>query len=142
MAILISRIGHIGPIVWHMPMTANLMLRELGLTLFLACVGLGSGERFIETLVRGDGAVWVACGAAITVIPVLAGGVIGRTVLKLDFASLCGILAGSHTDPPALSFATQMNGSEAPTIAYATVYPLTMLLRLLIAQILTIVVAG
>lgn len=141
-AILISRIGHIGPIIWHMPMNANLMLRELGLTLFLACVGLGSGERFIETLVRGDGAVWVACGAAITVIPVLVGGVIGRTVLKLDFASLCGILAGSHTDPPALSFATQMNGSEAPTVAYATVYPLTMLLRLLIAQILTIVVAG
>ncbi len=141
-AILISRIGHIGPIIWHMPTNANLMLRELGLTLFLACVGLASGERFMESLVEGDGMIWVACGAAITVIPTMAGGVIGRLVLKLDFARLCGILAGSHTDPPALSFATEMNRSEAPTIAYATVYPLTMLLRLLVAQVLTVVTVG
>jgi putative transport protein len=141
-AILISRIGHIGPIIWHMPMNANLMLRELGLTLFLACVGLASGERFLDTLLRGDGAIWVACGAAITLVPVLLGGIIGRTLLKLDFASLCGILAGSHTDPPALSFATELNGSERPTVAYATVYPLTMLLRLLVAQVLTIIVVG
>ncbi|HSN68661.1 MAG TPA: putative transporter [Thermoanaerobaculia bacterium] len=141
-AILISRIGHIGPIVWHMPMTANLMLRELGLTLFLACVGLSSGARFLETLASGEGAIWAACGAAITLVPVLLGGIVGRMILKLDFASLCGLLAGSNTDPPALSFATEMSGSEAPTVAYATVYPMTMLLRLLVAQVLTIVVAG
>jgi putative transport protein len=141
-AILISRIGHIGPIIWHMPTNANLMLRELGLTLFLACVGLASGERFMESLLEGDGLTWVACGAAITVIPTILGGVIGRAVLKLDFARLCGLLAGSHTDPPALSFATEVNRSEAPTVAYATVYPLTMVLRLLVAQLLTIIIVG
>lgn len=137
-AIIISRIGHIGPIIWHMPTNANLALRELGLTLFLACVGLTSGEKFFSALVRGNGLAWMACGAAVTIIPVLLGGIVGRLVLKLDFAALCGILAGSHTDPPALSFATEMNGSDAPNVAYATVYPMTMLLRILVAQVLTV----
>lgn len=138
-AILISRLGHIGPIIWHMPLNANLAMRELGLTLFLACVGLKSGEKFLATLSKGDGLVWMACGLAVTLVPVLIGGIIGRLVLKLDFASLSGILAGSNTDPPALAFATGLDRSDTPTVAYATVYPMTLLLRILAAQVLTIV---
>lgn len=138
-AILISRLGHIGPIIWHMPLNANLAMRELGLTLFLACVGLKSGEKFLATLSRGDGLLWMACGLAITLVPVLLGGIVGRLVLKLDFASLSGIIAGSNTDPPALAFATGLNQSDTPTVAYATVYPMTLLLRIITAQVLTIV---
>lgn len=138
-AILISRLGHIGPIIWHMPLNANLAMRELGLTLFLACVGLKSGEKFLATLSKGDGLVWMACGLAVTLVPVLIGGIVGRLVLKLDFASLSGILAGSNTDPPALAFATGLDKSDTPTVAYATVYPMTLLLRILAAQVLTIV---
>jgi len=138
-AILISRLGHIGPIIWHMPLNANLALRELGLTLFLACVGLKSGEKFLATLSTGDGLLWMACGLAVTLVPVLLGGIVGRLVLRLDFASLSGILAGSNTDPPALAFATGLDKSDTPTVAYATVYPMTLLLRILTAQVLTIV---
>jgi len=138
-AILISRLGHIGPIIWHMPQTANIAFRELGLTLFLACVGLKSGEKFVATLATGDGFLWMACGIAVTMIPTLLGGIVGRLVLKLDFASISGILAGSHTDPPALAFATDLNKSDTPNVSYATVYPATMLLRILVAQVLTIV---
>ncbi len=141
-AILISRLGHIGPIIWHMPLNANIAMRELGLTLFLACVGLKSGERFLTTLSKGDGFLWMACGLAVTLVPVLAGGIVGRLVLKLDFASLSGILAGSNTDPPALAFATDLNKSDTPNVAYATVYPMTLLLRILLAQVLTIVLCA
>ena len=141
-AILISRLGHIGPIIWHMPLNANIAMRELGLTLFLACVGLKSGERFLTTLSKGDGFLWMACGLAVTLVPVLAGGIVGRLVLKLDFASLSGILAGSYTDPPALAFATDLNKSDTPNVAYATVYPMTLLLRILLAQVLTIVLCA
>lgn len=138
-AILISRLGHIGPIIWHMPLNANIAMRELGLTLFLACVGLKSGERFLATLSKGDGLLWMACGLAVTLVPVLLGGIVGRLVLKLDFASLSGILAGSYTDPPALAFATDLDKSDTPNVSYATVYPMTLLLRILTAQVLTIV---
>jgi putative transport protein len=141
-AILISRLGHIGPIIWHMPLNANIAFRELGLTLFLACVGLKSGEKFVATLATGDGFLWMGCGVAITMIPTLLGGIVGRLVLKLDFASLSGILAGSHTDPPALAFATDINKSDTPNVSYATVYPATMLLRILVAQVLTIVLCS
>lgn len=141
-AILISRLGHLGPIIWHMPMNANLALRELGLTLFLAAVGLRSGESFVSTIVEGDGIAWMASGLAITMVPVLLGGLVGRLVMKLDFSSLCGIIAGSNTDPPALAFANEANRSEAPTVAYVNVYPLTMVLRILVAQVLTILLCG
>lgn len=141
-AILISRLGHLGPIIWHMPLNANLALRELGLTLFLACVGLRSGESFIATITKGDGLTWMACGLAVTMVPVILGGIVGRLVLKLDFASLCGIIAGSNTDPPALAFSTDMNRSDTPTVAYVTVYPMTMVLRIVSAQVLTIALCG
>lgn len=137
-AIVLSRLGRIGPLVWHMPLTANLALRELGIILFLACAGLKAGEHFVEVLVTGQGTLWMAAGAAITVGPLLLMALLGRWLLRLNFVTLCGVLAGSMTDPPALAFANAINESEAPAVAYATVYPLTMLLRILVAQLLIV----
>jgi putative transport protein len=141
-AILLSRIGRIGPVVWHMPENANIALRELGITLFLACVGLKAGAHFLEILVRGDGLHWMAYGAVITLAPLLIVGWLGRAVFKLNFMNLCGLLAGSMTDPPALAFANSIAQSDAPSIAYATVYPLAMLLRILIVQIIVLAFAA
>jgi len=137
-AIALSRIGKIGPLVWYLPISANYALRETGIVLFLAAVGLGAGDVFVETLASGAGLRWMAWGAAITVLPILAVGVVARGVLKLNYLTVCGLLAGSMTDPPALSFATTVSGSEAPSVAYATVYPLTMILRVLSAQLLVL----
>jgi len=140
-SLLLSHIGRIGPLLWYMPMNANFVLRELGIVLFLGCVGLQGGGKFIDTLVHGDGLLWTFCGAGITLVPLLIAGVIARTMLKLDHAHTCGLLAGSMTDPPALAFANSLTGSEAPSVAYATVYPLTMLLRVVSAQIIVLVFA-
>ena len=135
-AIALARVGRIGPLVWYMPISANYVLRETGIVLFLAAVGLGAGSAFVDTLVRGDGLYWMACGAALTVVPLLAAAVVARLALGLNYLTLCGVLAGAMTDPPALSFATAVAGSEDPSVAYATVYPLTMILRVLSAQLL------
>ena len=135
-AILLARLGKLGPLVWYMPISANYALRETGIVLFLAAVGLGAGDVFVDTLVRGDGLYWMACGVALTVVPLLAVALAARLALGLNYLTLCGLLAGSMTDPPALSFATAVSGSEAPSLAYATVYPLTMILRVLSAQLL------
>jgi len=132
-AIILSRLGNIGPLVWHMPISANFMLRELGIVLFLACVGLSSGDKFMQTL-RGPGVEWMLYGALITLLPLLIVGLIGRIVLGTNYLSLCGLLAGSMTDPPALAFANAITSSDAPSVTYATVYPLVMLLRVLAAQ--------
>jgi putative transport protein len=137
-AIALSRIGTIGPLVWYMPISANYALRETGIVLFLAAVGLGAGDVFVQTLVHGDGLYWLACGVALTVVPLLAVALAARLALGLNYLTLCGLLAGSMTDPPALSFATAVSGSEAPSLAYATVYPLTMILRVLSVQLLVI----
>jgi putative transport protein len=137
-AIALSRIGTIGPLVWYMPISANYALRETGIVLFLAAVGLGAGDVFVQTLVHGEGLYWMACGVALTVVPLLAVAVAARLALGLNYLTLCGLLAGSMTDPPALSFATAVSGSEAPSLAYATVYPLTMILRVLSVQLLVI----
>lgn len=137
-AIALSRIGKVGPLVWYMPISANFMLREVGISLFLACVGLKSGDRFIATLTQGDGLKWMALAALITVLPLLVVGLVARVFLKLNYLSLCGLLAGSMTDPPALAFVTQMTGSEGPSIAYASVYPLTMFLRVIFAQVMVL----
>ncbi len=141
-ALVISRLGQVGPLVWHMPFNANLALRELGLTLFLAAVGLAAGGTFLETLLARGGWVWLGLGALVTTLPLLFVGWLGRRWARLRFASLCGLLAGSMTDPPALAFATGFNRSDAPTYAYATVYPLTMLLRIIVAQVLTLMFAA
>ena len=137
-AILLSSVGRVGPLVYHMPLSANFIMRELGIVLFLSCVGLKSGDRFVETLVQGDGFYWMGLAAIITVVPLLTFALIGRLCLKVNFLSLCGLMAGSMTDPPALAFAGTVTGSEAPSIAYATVYPLTMILRVLCAQLIVI----
>jgi len=142
LAILLSRIGKMGPLVWYMPLNANLAFRELGMALFLACVGLKAGDQFFSTVFTATGLRWMLCGLAITILPLLIIGLIARWKFKLNFAVISGLLAGSMTDPPALAFANSMCNSDAPSIAYATVYPLTMLLRVLTVQILAIVFWG
>jgi putative transport protein len=134
-AILLSRIANTGPLVWHMPTNANHMLREVGITLFLAAVGLRSGEKFVDVLLGSNGLHWLLYGAAITAVPLLIVGLVARAWKKLNYAELCGLLAGSMTDPPALAFAQQTTGSDAPAVAYATVYPVVMLLRVFSAQL-------
>ena len=140
-AIILSRIGSFGSLVWYLPVSANLILRELGIVLFLACVGLKAGESFIETLVRGDGVYWMILAALITVAPIILVGIFGRLVMKINFLPLCGVLAGSMTDPPALAFAGAITKSDEPAVAYATVYPLTMLMRIIVAQALVLLLS-
>jgi putative transport protein len=137
-AILLSRVGRIGSVVWYMPLSANFMLREVGITLFLACVGLKSGDQFLPTLLHGQGVFWMLMAALITLIPLLIVGFVARAIYKLNFMSICGLLSGSMTDPPALAFANSIAGSDSPSVAYATVYPLTMFLRVLSAQLLVL----
>ena len=138
-SILLSRLHHFGGLVWYLPPSANLLLREIGICLFLACVGLAAGSRFVSTLTSGQGLVWFAAGAAITFLPLLAAGLIGRIFLGCNYASTCGLLAGAMTDPPALAFASQMLGGDAPASVYATVYPLAMILRIVTGQLLVLI---
>jgi len=137
-AIILSRINRIGPLIWHMPASANFILRELGIILFLSCVGLKSGDQFVATLVYGHGLQWMAWSAVITLIPIILVGLFARLVMKVNFLSICGLLAGSMTDPPALAFANSIANGDAPSVAYATVYPMTMVLRILSAQLLVL----
>lgn len=140
-AILLARVGRIGPLRWSLPISANTVLREVGIALFLACVGLRSGDKFIETLVAGDGLFWMGMGALITLAPLVLVGLAARAIYRVNYLSLCGLLAGSMTDPPALAFAGSITGSDAPNISYATVYPLVMLLRVLSAQLMVLLLA-
>jgi putative transport protein len=139
LAILLSRIGRIGPLVWYMPANANLAFRELGIVLFLACVGIKAGGKFFETVLTQQGLIWLLGGLCITVIPILLVALIGRLLMKLNFTVISGLVAGSMTDPPALAFANAITSSDSPSVSYATVYPLTMLLRIVCAQILVLV---
>ena len=141
-AILVGRLGRVGPLLWYMPVESNLAFREMGISLFLACVGLRAGEQFFATVFTSTGMLWLLAGLGITVLPLLAVGTFARAALGLDFMTLGGLLAGSVTDPPALAFAGSMARSDAPALAYATVYPLTMLLRILIAQVLAMAMVG
>lgn len=135
-ALLLSRLANTGSLVWHLPPSANLGLREIGITLFLAAVGIKSGEKFVAILLDGDGLHWLGLGAIVTAVPLLLIGLLARAWKKLNYAELCGLLAGSMTDPPALAFAQQTTQSDAPAVAYASVYPLVMLLRVFSAQLL------
>jgi len=135
-AILISAFGHKLKIVTYTTMSANFMLREIGICLFLACVGLGAGEQFVETIVHGGGLTWIGLGVIITLVPLILFGIIGRGIFKLNYFTLMGLMAGSTTDPPALSYAVTTAGNDAPSISYAAVYPLTMFLRVMTAQLL------
>lgn len=127
--------GRIGPMVIHMPINANTAFRELGIIFFLACVGLGAGGRFAETAFSSSGLQWIAMGIAVTMLPLLIAGIIGRKYFQLNFLTLSGLLAGSMTDPPALAFANKLSKSEYPSLAYANVYPMTMVLRIVVAQV-------
>jgi putative transport protein len=138
-ALVLGRFGRIGRLASHMPMNANLAFREFGIALFFAAVGLGAGPTFFASVFSANGLLWLGAGLCVTVLPLLAVAVFARAVLKMNFAVLSGLLAGSMTDPPALSFATDLAGSDAPTIAYVTVYPLTTLLRILMAQVLALI---
>lgn len=136
-AILMSRYGPYYRMITFTTTSANMMIREIGISLFLAAVGLGAGESFLPTIMQG-GYWWILYGFLITVIPLLIVGIFARLRYKLDYFTLMGLLAGSTTDPPALAFANNIANNDIPSVAYATVYPLTMFLRVLTAQILII----
>jgi putative transport protein len=137
-ALLLSRVGQIGPLIWYLPVSANLAVREVGIVLFLACVGLKSGGEFFHTLAAGTGLYYLGYGALITAVPLLLVGFLARGLMGLNYLTLCGVLAGSMTDPPALSFAGSISDSDAPSVAYAAVYPLVMLMRVVAAQVLVL----
>jgi putative transport protein len=141
-AIIFSNLGRLGSIVFYMPNNANIAFRELGISLFLACVGLSAGEQFVEVLLHGDGLYWMVYAGIINLVPLLCVGVAARIILQANYAALCGLLAGSMTDPPALAFSHTMTGSDASSVVYAAVYPLTMLLRVVSAQLLVLVWLG
>jgi putative transport protein len=141
-AIVVGRVGRVGRLVWHMPRNANLAFREFGIALFFASVGLLAGPSFFATAFSAAGVEWLIAGAAVTVAPLLAIGVFARKVLATNYVVLSGLLAGSMTDPPALAFSNGVCGSEAPAVAYATVYPVTMLLRIMVAQALAVALCG
>jgi putative transport protein len=137
-SLILARLRRVGPLNFYMAAGANLMVRELGIVLFLSCVGIKAGETFVEVLLRGPGLYWMAIAAVITIVPLLIVALIARHLLKLNYMQLCGLLAGSMTDPPALAFANTLATSDGPSVAYATVYPLTMLLRVVTAQLVVI----
>ncbi|HAI5778307.1 TPA: putative transporter [Escherichia coli] len=139
MALILGRIGSIGKLYWFMPPSANLALRELGLVLFLSVVGLKSGGDFIHTLVDGEGLSWIGYGALITAVPLITVGILARMLAKMNYLTMCGMLAGSMTDPPALAFANNLHPtSGAAALSYATVYPLVMFLRIITPQLLAV----
>lgn len=137
-AILIGRYGPQYKMVTYTTMSANLMLREVGISLFLAGVGLGAGEDFIPTLI-GGGYVWIGYGAIITIVPLLLAGTVGKLYYKLNYYTLIGVLSGASTNPPALAYSSEQTTTDAPSVGYATVYPLSMFLRVLAAQMLILI---
>mgnify|MGYP000068497741 CR=1 FL=1 len=141
-SILIGRFGHKVKLVTYTTMSANLMLREVGLVLFLASVGIKAGENFVQMVVEGDGILYVGLGFLITFIPLIITGIIARWHHRVNYFTLMGLIAGSNTDPPALAYANQIAGNDAPAVGYSTVYPLTMFLRILTAQLLVLLMAG
>ncbi|EFI5788886.1 TPA: putative transporter [Escherichia coli] len=139
MALILGRIGSIGKLYWFMPPSANLALRELGIVLFLSVVGLKSGGDFVNTLVNGEGLSWIGYGALITAVPLITVGILARMLAKMNYLTMCGMLAGSMTDPPALAFANNLHPtSGAAVLSYATVYPLVMFLRIITPQLLAV----
>jgi putative transport protein len=135
-AIFISRFAGFIPLTSYVTQSANYMVREIGIVLFLASVGLKAGPDFIQTITSSKGPLYLLLGISITIIPLVITALVSRLIYKLNYLEICGLLAGASTDPPALSFSTQMTGSDAPAVAYAGVYPLTMFLRILLPQLL------
>ena len=141
-AILIGRYGYRIKLVTYTTTSANMMLREIGLVLFLASVGIKAGGSFVETVMQGDGLLYVLTGFLITVIPILIIGPIARVRFKFNYFTLAGMLAGTYTDPPALAYANSICSKEAPAVGYSTVYPLAMFLRILTAQLIVLFFCG
>lgn len=138
-ALVLARIGSFGKLYWFMPPSANLALREIGIVLFLAVVGWKAGGNFLNTLLSNDGLAWIFYGAIITFVPLMVTGIVARIYGKLNYLTLCGLLAGSMTDPPALAFANAIKeGNGASALSYATVYPLVMFCRIILPQLLAI----
>ena len=137
-AILISRYGGKFSVTHYVSQSANLMVREIGIVLFLASVGLDARAQFVQTLLHGQGLYWMGLGALITLIPLIITSLVARIKGKLDYLEICGLLSGASTDPPALAFANEMNNSEVPALTYASVYPLTTFLRIMVAQLLIV----
>ena len=135
-------IGYFGPkynLVTYKTISANLMLREIGICIFLACVGLGTGEQFIETVATEKGMIWIVYGIAITMIPIILGGIIGRFAFHINYFTLLGVLAGANTNPSALAYVRDQTSADAPTVGYANVYPFAMFLRIVTIQIIIFV---
>ena len=134
-------LGHFGPkykVTTYTTMSANLMVREIGISLFLAAVGLGAGENFVSSVVNG-GYWWILYGALITIVPLCVTFIVARVLCRLNFYQICGLISGSCTNPPVLAFAQEMYGSDYTSVNYATVYPLSMFLRVLVAQLLILI---
>lgn len=141
-AILIVRYGYKVHLVTYTTTSANMMLREIGLMLFLASVGIKAGDGFLETVIQGDGVKYVYTGFLITIIPILIIGIIARKKYKFNYFTIMGMIAGTYTDPPALAYANSICSKEAPSIGYSTVYPLSMFLRIFTAQIIVLFFCG
>ena len=141
-AILIGRFGYRMKLVTYTTTSANMMLREIGLVLFLASVGIKAGAGFWDTVVQGEGLKYVGCGFLITIIPILSIGTIARLKFKFNYFTIMGMLAGTYTDPPALAYANASCSKEAPAVGYSTVYPLSMFLRIFTAQIVVLFFCG
>lgn len=142
LAIILSRMQRFCGLTWHMSASSNMLMRELGIQLFMACVGLYAGTGFVETVVDGPGLRWMGMGAIITFVPLFTAALFGRIIWKINFPSICGTLAGSMTDPPALAFAMQYYGGEVAATGYSTVYPLSMIMRILMGQLLVLLLVG
>lgn len=140
-AILLARLGRFGSLIWYMPYQASQLMRELGITLFLICVGLLAGPSFFDKLFSTLGLEFLVLGVVVTLAPLLAVALLARYWLKMNYLHICGLLAGSYTSP-SLAYVHEITTSEAPAVAFATVYPLTMILRVLMGQILVLVFAG
>ena len=140
-AILLGRYGYKMKLVTYTSSSANLLLRELGICLFLASVGIAAGGNFASTVFNAQGAMWVLYGFLITFIPLLIVVVLARGKYHMNYCTLMGLVAGSTTDPPALAYANKTAGNDAPAVAYSTVYPLTMFLRVITAQLIIMILA-
>ena len=134
-AILISAYGHKIHLVTYTNSSANLLLREIGICLFLASVGIAAGKDFAATVFNVNGAIWVGYGFIITVVPLVVTGILARAKYKMNYLSIIGMMAGNYTDPPALAYGNKVATNDSPAVAYSTVYPLTMFMRVIMAQV-------
>ncbi|MDE6299536.1 MAG: putative transporter, partial [Muribaculaceae bacterium] len=137
-AILIGAYGHKVHLVTYTNSAANLLLREIGICLFLASVGIAAGKNFADTVFNATGATWVGYGFIITVVPLIVVGCIARGKYKMNYLSIIGMMSGNYTDPPALAYANKVANNDAPAVAYSTVYPLTMFMRVIVAQVVVL----